>query len=118
MKERRRAERVSVKLDARWEGAVSKQKGTVTDISETGCFMLTADNVTRGEPVSIEIKLTSSRAIFMRGEVVYQIPEMGFAVQFTDSDETEKQMLKKYLDFVRQRSGPERAEQSDPTASS
>ena len=37
----RKAPRARVKLAARWEGAMSRDDATVTDLSRTGCFVLT-----------------------------------------------------------------------------
>jgi hypothetical protein len=101
MNERRKTERVQVKLDARWEGVMVRREGTIVDISSNGCFMLTADAVVPGELIGMEIQMPTGRWIYIWAEVVYSIPEMGFALRFTGSaDETEEIMLDMLINFV------------------
>lgn len=98
--DRRDAERFQVKLNARWEGVHAQRKGTVVDISSTGCFLLTSDEVSPKELIRIEIQLPTERWIYLWAEVVYQISEMGFALRFTGSTETEQTMLNLMLDML------------------
>ena len=44
-KDRRSAPRARVKLTARWEGVLSRENATVTDLSRSGCFVLTGGKV-------------------------------------------------------------------------
>lgn len=101
MRERRKAERFRVSLDARWEGILTRHEGTVVDISRVGCFMLTKDQVTPGELVRVEIQLPTGRWIYLWAEVVYAIEEMGFALRFTGSTETEETMLSYLIDYAK-----------------
>ena len=98
--DRREAERFHVKLNARWEGVLAQRSGTVVDISSTGCFLLTRDEVTPRELIRIEIELPTDRWICLWAEVVYQISEMGFALRFTGTTETEQAMLHLLLDML------------------
>jgi hypothetical protein len=101
MSERRKTERVQVSLAARWEGVLTRREGTITDISLSGCFMLTMDTVTPCELISIEIQIPTGRWIYLWAEVVYSIPEMGFALRFTGSaDETEEIMLGMLINYA------------------
>lgn len=101
MSERRRAERVHVNLDARWEGVLARREGSIVDISSTGCFMLTTDAVTPGELIRLEIQLPTGRWIYLWAEVVYSVPEIGFGLRFTGSiDETEQIMLELLINYV------------------
>ncbi len=86
-RERRVAERVRVNLEAQWESVQLQHVGTVSDISMSGCFLLTSGDVLPNEPVKLEIKLRDESRIDLRGEVVYQIPEMGFAIRFIEFTE-------------------------------
>ena len=97
---RRESERFHVRLNARWEGILVQRTGTIVDISSTGCFLLTSDEVTTKELIRIEIQLPTERWIRLWAEVVYQISEMGFALRFTGSTETEKTMLYLLLDLL------------------
>lgn len=98
--ERRESERFQVKLNARWEGVLAQRTGTIVDISSTGCFLLTRDDVTTKELIRIEIQLPTERWINLWAEVVYQISEIGFALRFTGSTETEQTMLNLLLDML------------------
>ena len=100
--ERRRAERVHTDLDARWEGVLAASRGSVVDISSSGCFVLTNDDVQPKELIRLEIKMPTGRDICLWGEVVYQIAEMGFALRFTGGDATEQKMLTACLDYLRE----------------
>ncbi len=97
MKEQRKAERIKVDLQARWEGAVAQHEGSIVDLSSTGCFILTNDRVNLGELIRIEIELFKDNWVFLWGEVVYQISEMGFALRFTGTDDEGQRALNEYL---------------------
>ena len=98
--ERRVAERVRVQLEARWEGVISRREGTVSDLSKTGCFILTRAEVVPGELIRMEIQSPTEGWFSLWGEVVYQIEEMGFAVSFTGSSKEEQTMLALLLDYL------------------
>ncbi len=97
MSERRLAERLKVSLKSQWEGALARKHGEIVDISATGCFVLTDDKVHLGELVRIEIELFEGKWVYMWGEVVYQIKEMGFALCFTGSVDDEYNSLLEYI---------------------
>ena len=101
MSERRIAERVRVHLNARWEGVLARREGVISDISATGCFILTSDEVEAGELVRLEIETPSEGWIYLWGEVVYLIEEMGFALRFTGAGESEQTMLALLIDYYR-----------------
>jgi hypothetical protein len=101
MSERRISERVRVLLNARWEGVLAQRAGTVSDISSTGCFILTSDEVEKGELVRLEIETPTGGWLYLWGEVVYLIGEMGFAVQFTGAGESEQAMLDLLIEYYR-----------------
>ena len=92
MQERRTAERIRINLRARWEGLLSQGRGTICDLSPTGCFVLTGGEVTTGELVRLELHLPS-RIDLVWGQVVYAVAEMGFALRFAFSDEDDRRAL-------------------------
>jgi hypothetical protein len=100
--ERRQAERVYVQLNARWEGVVAQCEGHIVDLSATGCFVLTSDRVKPKELIRVEIQLPTEGWMYLWGEVVYQIEEMGFALRFTGMSEMEEAMLNLLLNFMRE----------------
>lgn len=114
MSDRRIAQRVHVHLNARWEGVLARREGTISDISSTGCFILTSDEVEQGELVRLEIETPTEGWLYLWGEVVYLIAEMGFAVQFTGAGESEQAMLDLLIDYYR----PEDASAEDEVTQS
>ena len=99
-KDRRAAPRARVKLPARWEGVLSREKATVTDISRNGCFVLTGGNVEMKELVYLEIQLTEQQIVNFWGEVVNEASEIGFAVKFNSSSPEDEAALAKFLEGI------------------
>ncbi len=99
--ERRQTQRVQARLRTRWEGTLAQCDGELVDLSAGGCFILTADRVKPKELIRIEIQLPTEGWIYLWGEVVYQVHEMGFALNFTGVSDTEHAMLELLLDYMR-----------------
>jgi len=104
-KDRRSAPRVRVKLPARWEGVLSRENATVTDLSRTGCFVLTGGKVDVKELVWLEIQLTDQQTVNFWAEVVDQASEIGFALKFNSSSPEDEDALAKYLEKLFQSQG-------------
>lgn len=98
MIDRRSAPRVRVNLRARWEGVLSRENATVTDLSRNGCFVLTGGKVEVKELVWLEINLTESQTINCWAEVVDTASEIGFAVKFNSSTPEDEATLAKFLE--------------------
>lgn len=98
--ERRKAPRARVKLAARWEGAMSRDNATVTDLSRTGCFVLTGGTVEVKELVWLEIQLSDTEAVNFWAEVVDQASDIGFALKFNSSSPEDEAALAKFLEGV------------------
>ena len=98
--ERRKAPRARVKLAARWEGAMSRENATVTDLSRTGCFVLTGGKVEVKELVWLEIQLTDTEAVNFWAEVVDAASDIGFALKFNSSSPEDEATLAKFLEGV------------------
>ena len=99
-KERRSAPRARVKLAARWEGVLSRESATVTDISRSGCFVLTGGKAEVKELVWLEIHLTDQQAVIFWAEVVDAASDIGFALKFNSSSQEDEAALAKYLDGI------------------
>ena len=97
-KERRSAPRARVNLPARWEGVLSRESATVTDLSRTGCFVLSGGKVEKKELVWLEIQLSDQDAIHFWAEVVDEATEIGFAVKFNSSSEGDEESLAHFLE--------------------
>jgi hypothetical protein len=101
--DRRVAPRVRVNLAARWEGVLGRLEGWVSDLSRSGCFILTAGEVLEGELIRVEIQLPTEGWIYLWGEVVNRAAEIGFGVRFTGSDERDQMLLTLFLDYALER---------------
>lgn len=99
-KDRRSAPRARVKLPARWEGALSRETGTVTDLSRSGCFVLTGGKVEVKELVWLEIQLTDQQKVNFWAEVVNEAPEIGFALKFNSSSPEDEAVLAAFLEKI------------------
>src|SRR6188474_3322159 len=99
-RERRSAPRARVKLSARWEGVLSRENATVTDLSRSGCFVLTGGKVEEKELVWLEIQLTDRQTVNFWAEVVNQASEIGFALKFNSSSPEDEAALAKFLEGI------------------
>jgi PilZ domain len=97
-KDRRSAPRVRVKLPARWEGALARESATITDLSRSGCFVLTGGKVDVKELVWLEINLTEEQTVNFWAEVVDEATEIGFALKFNSGSPEDEAALANYLE--------------------
>jgi hypothetical protein len=95
--ERRRSPRVKVNLQARWEGVLSQQEATITDLSKTGCFVLTGGKVEPKELVRLEIEVPSGAPFVLWAEVIEAAFEIGFAVRFTSMTDDDELRLGRFI---------------------
>ena len=109
MKERREAKRIATNLTVKWNTSVLSQEGKVIDLSNGGCFILTAiqmpanklsmvKQVSKKEPILIELHLSHEESLKVRGEVVYRVGRAGFAVRFLDLSPDEKRVLQAFIE--------------------
>ena len=94
--EKRKAPRLQVELPVRWEGVLTQQVGTVTSISESGCFVLSGGQVQEKELIRLEIDFPAGAACFW-SEVVDEAYEIGFAVRFTSANDEDMALLQAAL---------------------
>lgn len=99
MQERRTAERVRINLNAGWEGLKTQGRGAVSDLSSTGCFVLSGGQVTKGELIRLQIGFPRDVGIVW-GQVVYSVAEIGFALRFIFGSEDEHRALDRLMDSV------------------
>lgn len=101
--ERRRAERFQINLDIRWEGSSGQRKGTISDISTSGCFILTSPEVVATEAIKVGIQLPKGKIMTLPGQAVYSTEEIGFALRFTDLGKKEELFLQRLIDSARRK---------------
>ena len=97
MQERRTAERVRLNLNARWEGLMTQGRGAVSDLSLTGCFVLSGGQVATSELIRLQIDFPGEIGTVW-GQVVYSVGEIGFALRFGFGNEEEQQSFNRMID--------------------
>lgn len=80
--ERRGVQRFPIILDIEWEGFNGRSSGTISDVSESGCFVLSGKEVSDGESVRLFIPMGDGMKAQFNGIVVNHEEEIGFAVRF------------------------------------
>jgi len=96
MQERRTAERFRTNLNVRWESLGSQGRGSVCDLSSTGCFVLTGGEVIPRELIRLEL-VGPEEITPLWGHVIYQIREMGFAVRFAVTRDDERESIARLI---------------------
>ena len=96
MQERRTSERVRADLTVRWETLKAQGRGSVCDLSSSGCFVLTGGEVTSGELLRMDL-ISADGIATLWGNVVYAISEMGFAVRFVFGSEADQQAVERII---------------------
>jgi len=89
-----------VKLSASWEGVHSRENGTVTDLSRSGCFVLTGGKVEKKELVHLQIQLADQQTVTFWAEVVDEASDIGFALKFNSTSPEDEATLAKYLEHL------------------
>jgi hypothetical protein len=97
-KERRSAPRVRVNLQARWEGVLHQEIATITDLSRTGCFVLTGGKVEVKELIYLEIDLLQKEPLHLWAEVVDEASEIGFALRFNSCSIEDEKKLASFIE--------------------
>ena len=99
--DRRAKERFSVNIDVEWEGLNVREKGTISDMSEAGCFVLCSGEVEDGDYVKIWFPLTNGGKIQLWGEVINHVFEIGFGIRFIKLTEPQRDFLEVFVDTLR-----------------
>jgi hypothetical protein len=89
-----------VNLPARWEGVLSRENATVTDISRNGCFVLSGGKVAIKELVWLEVNLPDREPVHFWAEVVNEATEIGFALRFNSGSPEDEAALAKFLEGI------------------
>lgn len=94
---RRKNDRTSINLRARWDGISGQQEARIGDIGLGGCFVDSMSRVEIGELVSLEIEMPSGDWLPLRGEVTTYQEGIGFGLEFSYLTEAEESALKELL---------------------
>lgn len=97
--DRRKTRRYAVSIDVEWENHFGRRKGTLSDISEDGCFVLCEVDVSDGELVKIFIPLSDGMKVEFLGQVTNFVYEIGFAVNFIGLTDAQKEFLTSFVEI-------------------
>ena len=100
--DRRSKKRYPITLDVEWENHFGKRPGTLSDISEDGCFILTEVDVSDGELVKVFIPLSDGMKVEFMGQVANFVYEIGFAVNFLSLSEAQREFLKNFMEVYQE----------------
>lgn len=95
--DRRRSKRYAVNLEIEWENHYGRRSGTLSDISEEGCFVLTEVDVSDGELVKIFIPLSDGMKVQFLGQVANYVYEIGFALNFVSLSDAQREFLENFV---------------------
>lgn len=103
--ERRRNQRQSVLLEAKWQSLSKRHEARVDDVSLGGCFVNTYGPVETGEPVELKILLPSGEWLELRGHVATHQDGVGFGMAFSDLTADEEHALRDLIAAARDSEG-------------
>jgi len=95
--ERRSSTRYTVNFDVEWGLHGILHAGTISDLSDTGCFVLTGADVADGEEVELLLPIGDGVTVRFVGTIMNHVHEIGFAVEFKNMSEAQRAILLNYL---------------------
>ena len=98
-RERRRAARSTVGREIQWENHAGHHRGILSDVSVTGCFILTSGVHGVGERVFVHLPLTDGSSVKMPAEVVNSVADIGFAGRFVELTEAKREFLERFVEL-------------------
>lgn len=100
--EKRKHGRLPLVIETSWEGSGITSPARTTDISATGCFIDTLGQAQVGDTVNLKLTLRDGENIRVEGEVMYQLPRVGFGVRFTNITDSDRLRLESILNTEEQ----------------
>ena len=104
--DRRTTKRYAVNIDIEWESHFGRRSGTMSDISQEGCFVLSEVDVSDGELVKVFIPLTDGMKVEFLGQVANFVYEIGFAVNFLSPTDAQKEFLANFVEVYQEEVPP------------
>jgi hypothetical protein len=92
-RERRVHPRIPVTIEIEWAGKGARLNGTISDISVTGCFVLSGGDITDGESIKLFFPLGDGMKAEFEGVVVNHVFEIGFGVRFSPLSIAQKRLI-------------------------
>ncbi len=100
IEEKRAMRRFPLNVEIEWEGSKGRQKGTISELSSLGCFILCSGQVENGEIVSVFIPLADGMTVKFLGQVVNHEVEIGFGITFHKTNRQQQQILDSIIDSL------------------
>lgn len=101
--DRRALRRQNVSIEVEWEGPGGRRTGSLSDLSEAGCFVLSSGEVEHGDEIKLYLPLGEGMKVEVLGEVRNQVFEIGFALSFKPLTEAQKSvivgLMAKYVEY-------------------
>lgn len=91
--ERRNEGRIPVLMEIKLEGTAGNYDARTGDLSNGGCFVETLGKVEVGESISFKLRLPSGEWLELDGQVMYEYPNVGFGLRFTNLSESHQKRL-------------------------
>ena len=91
--ERRSTNRYPVEFEVEWQGAIRRSKGSVSDISLDGCFVLSSGEVEDGERIKMFVPLADGMKVEFGGVVANHVFEIGFGIRFDKLSAAQRELL-------------------------
>jgi hypothetical protein len=99
--DRRREERFAINLKVTWESSSGSFEGDLSDVSSTGCFVLTSGDVVDGDRVRIDFPLLAGGTVSLWAEVLNHVPEIGYGARFVGLTDAQRAYLERFTDTLR-----------------
>lgn len=104
--DRRSSLRHRMIIDLEFEDAAGRHPGTLSDISDAGCFILSSTATSDGDHVKVFLPLSAGMKVQFAGTVANQVQEIGFAVKFDPLTNAQADFMGNFIDEHENR-GPE-----------
>lgn len=100
--ERRAIPRRSVTIDVEWETHAGRWPGTISDLSDAGCFVLSSGEVSTGDAIKVLVPLGEGMKVQLLGEVRNHVLEIGFALCFSGLTDAQKRVIAELMEKYRE----------------
>jgi PilZ domain-containing protein len=100
MDERRNEERLSVSLDAVWDGS-NTRPARISDLSEGGCFVDAIGDSYIGERLTLKVQLPDRAWLELTAEVVHKMQPVGFGLRFVGLSEEKQEQLRSFIEHLK-----------------
>lgn len=95
--ERRAIARNKVSFNVEWENLAGRHSGTLSDVSESGCFVLSSGEISEGDALKLFLPVGDGMKVQLLGEVKNHVFEIGFALRFVDLSDAQKRVLREFI---------------------